>query len=82
MAAFNRGSASDVAALFLPNAELTDDAGNVYRSRKESKRSSRRSSRIPRCPDAAEDQVDPLDRLMDGNPGWRADDCDQGRQVG
>lgn len=35
MAAFNRGSASDVAALFLPNAELTDDAGNVYKGRKE-----------------------------------------------
>jgi uncharacterized protein (TIGR02246 family) len=34
-AAFNRGSASDVAALFLPNAELTDDAGNVYKGRKE-----------------------------------------------
>ena len=35
MAAFNRGSASNVAALFLPNAELTDDAGNVHKGRKE-----------------------------------------------
>ena len=35
MAAFNRGSASDVAALFLPNAEFTDDAGNVHKGRKE-----------------------------------------------
>lgn len=35
MAAFNRGSASDVAALFLPAAELTDDAGNVHKGRKE-----------------------------------------------
>jgi uncharacterized protein (TIGR02246 family) len=35
MEAFNRGSASDVAALFLPNAELTDDAGNVHKGRRE-----------------------------------------------
>jgi uncharacterized protein (TIGR02246 family) len=35
IAAFNRGSASDVAALFLPEAELTDDAGNVHKGRKE-----------------------------------------------
>jgi len=35
MAAFNRGSAGDVAALFLPDAELTDDAGNVHKGRKE-----------------------------------------------
>jgi uncharacterized protein (TIGR02246 family) len=35
LAAFNRGSASDVAALFAPNAELTDDAGNVHKGRKE-----------------------------------------------
>jgi uncharacterized protein (TIGR02246 family) len=35
VAAFNRGSASDVAALFLPEAELTDDAGNVHKGRKE-----------------------------------------------
>lgn len=35
MAAFNRGSARDVAALFLPNAELTDDTGNVHKGRKE-----------------------------------------------
>ena len=35
VAAFNRGSASDVAALFLPNAELTDDAGNMHKGRKE-----------------------------------------------
>jgi uncharacterized protein (TIGR02246 family) len=35
MAAFNRGSAGDLAALFLPNAELTDDAGNVHKGRKE-----------------------------------------------
>ncbi len=34
-AAFNRGSARDVAALFLPDAELTDDAGNVHKGRKE-----------------------------------------------
>ena len=35
MAAFNRGSAGEVAALFLPDAELTDDAGNVHKGRKE-----------------------------------------------
>jgi uncharacterized protein (TIGR02246 family) len=35
MAAFNRGSAGDVAALFVPNAELTDDAGNVHKGRQE-----------------------------------------------
>jgi uncharacterized protein (TIGR02246 family) len=35
VARFNRGSASEVAALFLPNAELTDDAGNVHKGRKE-----------------------------------------------
>ena len=35
MAAFNRGNARDVAALFVPNAELTDDAGNVHKGRKE-----------------------------------------------
>jgi uncharacterized protein (TIGR02246 family) len=35
IAAFNRGSATDVAALFLPEAELTDDAGNVHKGRKE-----------------------------------------------
>jgi uncharacterized protein (TIGR02246 family) len=34
VAAFNRGNASEVAALFLPNAELTDDAGNVHKGRK------------------------------------------------
>lgn len=34
-AAFNRGSAADVAALFAPDAELTDDAGNVHKGRKE-----------------------------------------------
>jgi uncharacterized protein (TIGR02246 family) len=34
-AAFNRGSAGDAAALFLPAAELTDDAGNVHKGRKE-----------------------------------------------
>lgn len=35
MAAFNRGNARDVAALCAPNAELTDDAGNVYKGHKE-----------------------------------------------
>jgi uncharacterized protein (TIGR02246 family) len=34
-AAFNRGSAHDAAALFLPDAELTDDAGNVHKGRQE-----------------------------------------------
>jgi uncharacterized protein (TIGR02246 family) len=34
-AAFNRGKASEVAALFLPDAELTDDAGNLHKGRKE-----------------------------------------------
>ena len=34
-AAFNRGRASEVAALFLPDAELTDDAGNLHKDRKE-----------------------------------------------
>lgn len=33
VAAFNRGSAKEVAAMFLPNAELTDDAGNVHKGR-------------------------------------------------
>ena len=33
VAAFNRGSAKDAAALFLPEGELTDDAGNVHKGR-------------------------------------------------
>jgi predicted negative regulator of RcsB-dependent stress response len=31
-AAFNRGKASEVAALFLPDAEFTDDAGNLHKA--------------------------------------------------
>jgi uncharacterized protein (TIGR02246 family) len=34
-AAFNLGKASEVAALFLPDAEFTDDAGNLHKGRKE-----------------------------------------------
>jgi uncharacterized protein (TIGR02246 family) len=34
-AAFNHGNATDFAALFMPNAELADDAGNLHKGRKE-----------------------------------------------
>jgi uncharacterized protein (TIGR02246 family) len=34
-AAFNSGKAAEVAALFLPDAELIDDAGNLHKGRKE-----------------------------------------------